>query len=736
MKNYNGFHTCREVYIMKKGRGYGEFSYRSRSFKKALGLLCMAAVLIPALTMTVQAQETVPSAETVPGAETVPASEAAAVFETAPVQTDEGWRSDLQKAEPEALPEALDLGFFIPQVSVFYGQQLKAAALTGTATDEQGQTVNGTFSWLAPETVMDQLGIVTADTVFTPSSAAFEKQNLTVHVKVEPAPSEIVEMPWTATPLKEGLLLKEIRLEGGMAAVGYPAPRGKKKEKREPVSGSFSWAEPEYALKEGKQEVKVIFTPDQKEYCSAEAFLTLETVQEQKPEKPQMPELYLSCPDIFYGETVRAEAWADGEVQPFVTYRYKGRGRTVYEESQIAPTDPGEYTVYASIQESELFEPVDLEEDFTIKRAVPGMQISADRTEVTGGGRVNLKMSVRNPYDGSLKKGLPKASGLRLAFEGKTAVRIEQEIEGSDGAYTAAFSVPDKDGTVTCRVYLAGNGFYEGSEATVKIQLRNKENSSGGNKEEGAGKDDGNHESSKKEEEQEPVIKTPEEVEADFWQDVIFRIYKAQEKGETVTINATGHGQMPDKVMEALRGHQKVTLALVWEGDMILIPAGKAPAAKKGNAAWTLMELSKSYPAPKPAQKPSGNQNKPPQKQPVVNQPSKPAAGQGQTGSAGSQFSSNKVSGSSGSHPAAVPESQETERTEPAETTEEAESTEAESREPEETIQETETEPEEPSAAEKKADWLTVAACVCAGAGLVAVLAAIATLVLKKKGEL
>ena len=40
---------------MKKGKGYGEFSYSSRRFKKALGLLCAAAVFIPALSMRVQA---------------------------------------------------------------------------------------------------------------------------------------------------------------------------------------------------------------------------------------------------------------------------------------------------------------------------------------------------------------------------------------------------------------------------------------------------------------------------------------------------------------------------------------------------------------------------------------------------------------------------------------------------------------------------------------------------------
>ena len=58
--------------------------------------------------------------------------------------------------------------------------------------------------------------------------------------------------------------------------------------------------------------------------------------------------------------------------------------------------EPGEYIAYAEVHESELFEPVFLEEDFTIKRAIPKMEISADRTEVKGGGRVNLRITVRN----------------------------------------------------------------------------------------------------------------------------------------------------------------------------------------------------------------------------------------------------------------------------------------------------------------------------------------------------
>lgn len=733
---------------MKKGKGYGEFSYSSRRFKKALGLLCAAAVFIPALSMRVQASETAP------------------VSETVPVQTDGGWAADTGTAEAEPLPEALDFGFFIPQVSIYYGQQLKAAALSGTATDEQGQTVNGTFSWLYPETVMEQLGTVVAEAVFTPSPAApagsgtalgggwisaeisagqsaqtaLPKQYLSVHVKVEPAPVDIVEAPWTATPLKKGLVLKDIRLEGGMAMVGYPAPYGKKADQTGIVSGSFSWAEPDYALEEGKQDVKVIFTPDRKEYQPGETVLTLEVPEEQKPEKPQMPRLYLSCPDIFYGETVRAEAWADGDTQPFITYSYKGKGRTVYPESQTPPKEPGEYIAYAEVHESELFEPVFLEEDFTIKRAVPKMEISADRTEVKGGGRVNLRITVRNMHDSKLKEGLPAASGLRWSFEGKPAVRHEQEIKGSDGTYTAAFSVPDENGTVTCRVYMAGNSFYESSEAAVTVQVRKNDKPSGGNKDEGGSKDDGKHDSHKKDEEEEPAVKTPEEVEAEFWQDVIFRIYKAQEKGETVTINAKGHGQMPDKVMEALRGHKKVTLALVWDGDMIFIPAGKAPAAKKGGAAWTLMELSKSYPAPKPAdakpQKPAA-ENKPSQSKPVVNQPSKPVA-QSQSGPSNVSGGSGNHSGTAGGSSEAHPESSEAESTEHTEETAETESTEetTEGAGTEESIQESESAPEEAADSEKKTDWLTIAACVCAGAGLVAVLVAIAALVLKKKGEL
>ena len=191
-------------------------------------------------------------------------------------------------------------------------------------------------------------------------------------MKVEPAPVDIVEAPWTATPFKKGLVLKDIRLEGGMATVGYPAPYGKKADQTGVVSGSFSWAEPDYVLEEGKQDVKVIFTPDRKEYQPGETVLTLEVPEEQKPEKPQMPRLYLwSCPDIFYGETVRAVEWADGDTQPFITYSYKGKGRTGNSIPRARDASKGAGRIYSIWRRQHrvraIPEPVFLQDDFTIK---------------------------------------------------------------------------------------------------------------------------------------------------------------------------------------------------------------------------------------------------------------------------------------------------------------------------------------------------------------------------------
>lgn len=732
---------------MKKDKKYGEFSYRSRKFRKSLAFLCLTALLVPSASFGVNAAET--------------AGQNAA-------QAAGGWVTDTESAV-----QGQGLQFSIPQISVYYGQQLKDAYLSGTATDALGQTVRGTFSWVYPETVLDKVGTVLAEAVFTPAaempvtetpaaevsaagtpvgqegwasaeisagtdaSAPLPKQYLSVNVTVEPAPVDVVEDPWTATPLKEGLLLKDIRLEGGKAVTGYPAPYTETDGTETVVSGSFSWADPDAVLTAGRQEVTVIFTPDQKEYRTAKTVLTLEaeeTEEPEQPEKPQMPQLYLSCPDIFYGEKAEAKAWAEGEQQPFITYSYEGNGQTVYPESETPPKAPGSYVACAQVHESELFEPAFLYENFKIKRAVPDVDISADRTEVKGGGRVKLKISVQNPYDDKLKKGLP--IGISLSFSGKPPIRLEQDLKGSDGSYTAVFSVPDENGEIICRVYTEANDFYENGGAAVTVRAKKNDKPSGGNQDSGNSHDDGKHESHKKDEEEEPVIKTPEEVEAEFWQDVIFRIYKAQEKGETVTINAKGHGQMPDKVMEALRGHKKVTLALVWEGDMILIPAGKAPAAKKGGAAWTLMELSKQFPAPKANAnpgKPSGSQNPPAQSKPPVQPPAKPAP-QNQTGSSGNtgtHFGNNTTAGVE--HTEAETESTETTE-EMTETETESAETESESTETIESVPETET--DENADAGKKTDWLTVAACVCAGAGLIAVLVAIAALVLKNRGDL
>ena len=309
---------------MKKDKKYGEFSYRSRKFRKSLAFLCLTALLVPSASFGVNAAET--------------AGQNAA-------QAAGGWVTDTESAV-----QGQGLQFSIPQISVYYGQQLKDAYLSGTATDALGQTVRGTFSWVYPETVLDKVGTVLAEAVFTPAaempvtetpaaevsaagtpvgqegwasaeisagtdaSAPLPKQYLSVNVTVEPAPVDVVEDPWTATPLKEGLLLKDIRLEGGKAVTGYPAPYTETDGTETVVSGSFSWADPDAVLTAGRQEVTVIFTPDQKEYRTAKTVLTLEaeeTEEPEQPEKPQMPQLYLSCPDIFYGEKAEAKALAD-----------------------------------------------------------------------------------------------------------------------------------------------------------------------------------------------------------------------------------------------------------------------------------------------------------------------------------------------------------------------------------------------------------------------------------------
>lgn len=308
----------------------------------------------------------------------------------------------------------------------------------------------------------------------------------------------------------------------------------------------------------------------------------------------------LRCSNIRYGEPLLVEAKASPAKDFRYTCFYEGLDETVYQKSKTPPSLPGTYRVTVKIEEPEDYAGLELYQDFMIKKAVPKLTVSADPARLVNGGDCKLSITLQNPADPSLMENLP--SDISVSFNRN--VDMIQKLSGENGKYTLIFHAKAQNTTIRCQIVAEENSCYEGVQALSDVPVSRKEESKGDSKApQQDGKDmhsSGKNSSGEPEKESEPEVikKTAEEMEAEFWQDVIFRIYRAQEKGETVTINAKGHGSLPDKVLDALRQHEKVTLALVWEGDMIVIPAGKALPYEKEHKTWTLAELSKRYPLP------------------------------------------------------------------------------------------------------------------------------------------
>lgn len=421
----------------------------------------------------------------------------------------------------------------------------------------------------------------------------------------------------------------------------------------------------------------------------------------------------LKCGDTAYGETVSASMKVLPEAHFQCSYTFEGRNETAYDGSKIPPVLPGDYRVKALIEEPADYAGQEIFCDFTIKKAAPKLKVTAAPSEWKGEKDCTISIEICNPADPEWKENLP--TDLTVHFDKEVEVR--QPLQGAEGKYTLIFRAGKNTETIRCSVLTSENDCYEQSESYVDVSV----SADGGSGNGQVSGNDGNHTDDKKKNEEpakrqetdpEPVIKTPEEVEAEFWQDVIFRIYDAQKLGDTVTINAKGHGSMPDKVLEALRQHEKVTLALVWEGDMILIPAGKAPAPDKAHRTWTLGELSLQYGVSKT----------------TVTQDSQNKASE-VTAPAKRQESSHNADKNT-----AETENRQEETGEIAEEAQEAEPV---------TEEETEEEPEgivpENTILTEKVedggiDWFLVAGCVCAGCGIIIVAIAI-WLVVHKRSE-
>lgn len=424
-----------------------------------------------------------------------------------------------------------------------------------------------------------------------------------------------------------------------------------------------------------------------------------------------------------YEAEIKTDASGEFALQFSVTKGQLPEGLTLNEKNGTiwgTPKKSGEFTFTLTAKEKETL----VSREFILslrkkEKRQPKLTVSVSPEKITGGGDVTLKIKLEDPEDKEKKDGLPGA--VAVSFDRSVGTR--QSLQGKEGSYTYIFIAGNENGKIRCTVKSEENDFYTAAEASVDVVTVKEEapEEKPSKKPSEKPKETPEKEPEKKEE-PEPVKKTPEEIEAEFWQDVIFRIYAAQEEGGTVTINAKGHKAVSEKVMEALRTHDKVTLALVWEGDMIVIPAKKAPSYQKGVTAWAMADLSKMYPLLKPAPAPSQPPAPAPTQTPAV--PQKPAPSPSSP-----QNVQNPSKGGIIIHEKTEPEeTRESESVSPVtETQQESSSLETEA------VPAVSTQEIQEEKGGVKIDWFLVAAGICAGTGIVAVTTAIAAMVRKKR---
>ena len=567
-----------------------------------------------------------------------------------------------------------------------------------------GTVIPGTFSWAKPQEVMLKVGLVPQNYVFTPSSALMKPITRSTWVKVAPGLTSISQLPASIgeTTFYHGDMLGKAALRGGQAVVHLEtAP-----PQDEPVPGRFSWQDPLQVLNVGNQTVKLNFTPfDLGKYmpCSVD-------VQINVLPRPVSLTLGIDRNLVLSGEEVTLTAFAPKDEKTAV----QNGSVSFYSGTELiagpVPLSDSGTGFLARIQW-----PVPSAGDYSLQAVYePG-----DKTTARAESNV-CSVRAETPVSSLLPEALPKAvlgEPYRAVFETDASGSFPLTFSvtgklpaglGLDNQTGVLEGTPSEAGTFAFTVQVA-----EGQRAATaqrEYRLTVEPRKVPESRPSGEQKQDGKNEQNNKEtESQETHIKTPQEVEDEFWISVMFRIYKAQATGDTVTINATGHKSLPDKVLDALRHHQKVSLALVWEGGTILIPAGKAPDARRSSNTWTLSELAGSFALPAetiqqaapvmPQVQIPAVQPQSPVPAPVRSYPEKEAAPETES----------DVPETEDIAPETLPESQ----------------TAAETLSELQTVQETQDLPklqQEPI----RINWFLVAACVCALTGLAAILIAVA----------
>lgn len=575
------------------------------------------------------------------------------------------------------------------------------------------EEVAGRFVWTTPEQILSA-GTQRVQVTFLPRDPEkYEQAVLELALEIQPRPVTLSleaqsQAALTQTQVTLTAVLQKdegVTAESGTVtfldgqetiAEGIPFVDG-----AETYTAETNWE----VAKAGIHTLTAVYKPADETTAEARAQFQVEAVA------PVSQFTIRELPAAVWKEPYQVQLTTDADSRFPISFTLKEEDRALREGLSLDPDTgllsgtPTEYGTFpltvTAAQESKT---VQKSWTLVVNKPEPKLTLEAEPAKRTGKGRVTLRIRLEDAKTGKWEKELPDLKSIQVRTEPE--MKEIQALEGADGTYTFVFSTRNKTEKIRCIVQTLENESYCATEQSVTVAVKKKEPSSGGEQKQQSSPD----ESQSQESESDPPVKTAEEVEEDFWINVMFRIYKAQEKGETVTINATGHEKLPDRVLDALRGHRKVTLALVWEGGMILIPAGGAPDADKAHKTWTLAELAQRYPAPQTAPAP------------VEPQPIQPAAPDAPAPQTPTQSSPPAHQGNITSHPlAAFPEPESVSAAETGEVEETPIS------QPETETQETEPEPDR---VEEKnpvqIDWFLVAAIVCAVTGLIAVLVTLA----------
>ena len=178
-----------------------------------------------------------------------------------------------------------------------YGQTLAASTLSGGTA-----SVDGTFSFTAPDTIPPAIGTYVVNVTFTPTSVTnYFTVSGTVTVTVDKVTPNVTAWP-TASPITYGQTLASSTLSGGIAS----------------VPGTFAFTAPATTPDGGTYSAAVTFTPTNTANCRKVSGSTSVTVNKATPSVTTWP----TASPITYGQTLASSILTGGTASVTGTFAF------------------------------------------------------------------------------------------------------------------------------------------------------------------------------------------------------------------------------------------------------------------------------------------------------------------------------------------------------------------------------------------------------------------------------